>query len=233
MFEDSLIESANQIQSDSKRWSLLTFVLNTAALTAVIIWPLLHPSALRTQVMAPLMVAPTPASQVGPRAAPPVKLQTRFEMHVDEPSHIPSVRKLESAQPPAMEGTMAQNIGGATGSVGSVLDSLEPGPAIIVRQASSKPLPVSSGVMAGNLLVKSLPPYPAIAKAAGIQGTVTLQAVISRAGLIQDIQVTSGPAMLQKAAIDSVRTWRYKPYLLNGEPIEVETTIHVIFSLGR
>jgi protein TonB len=87
--------------------------------------------------------------------------------------------------------------------------------------------------MAGNLLAKTLPQYPAIARAARIQGIVVLQATISRSGTIENLRVISGPTMLQQAAMDAVRSWRYKPYLLNGEPVEVETTINVVFNLGE
>ena len=92
---------------------------------------------------------------------------------------------------------------------------------------------VSSGVMAGNLLTKTQPVYPAIAKAARISGTVVLQATISKTGSIENLHVVSGPAMLQQAAMDAVRTWKYKPYLLNGDPVEVDTKINVIYSLSN
>ena len=87
--------------------------------------------------------------------------------------------------------------------------------------------------MAGNLLAKTVPQYPAIAKAARIQGTVVLQATIAKDGTIQNLRVINGPPMLQQAAIDAVRSWRYKPYLLNREPVEVETTINIVFNLGN
>jgi len=74
--------------------------------------------------------------------------------------------------------------------------------------------------------------YPPIAKAARIQGTVVVQATISKTGSIENARAVSGPEMLKQAAIDGVRNARYKPYLLNGEPVEVETTVNVIFSLG-
>jgi protein TonB len=83
----------------------------------------------------------------------------------------------------------------------------------------------------GFLIHKSIPQYPAIAKSAGQQGTVILQAVISKSGTIENLQVLSGPPMLQQAAIDAVKTWRYRPYLLNEQPVEVETTVNVIFKL--
>ena len=62
---------------------------------------------------------------------------------------------------------------------------------------------------------------------------MVLQAVISKAGAIEKLQVVSGPPMLQQAAIDAVKTWRYRPYLLNDQPVEVETTVSVIFKLER
>ena len=87
--------------------------------------------------------------------------------------------------------------------------------------------------MEGNLIEKVVPQYPAIARAARIQGTVVMQATISKAGTIENLRVISGPAMLLQAAIQAVRAWRYKPYLLNGEPVEVETTVDVVFRLGE
>ena len=86
-------------------------------------------------------------------------------------------------------------------------------------------------VVEGMLIQKTLPVYPAIARASGTQGTVVLQATISRNGTIENLRVVSGPAMLQQAAMDAVKEWRYRPYLLSGEPVEVETTVNVVFKL--
>lgn len=72
-----------------------------------------------------------------------------------------------------------------------------------------------------------------IARAARVSGTVVLQATISKAGKTENLSVVSGPALLQEAAIDAVKQWRYKPYLLNNEPVEVETTINVDFRLDE
>ena len=82
------------------------------------------------------------------------------------------------------------------------------------------------------LLTPIQPIYPAIARAAGIQGTVVVEAIISRTGAIESLHVVSGPAMLRRAAIHAIRAARYQPYLLNGEPTEVETTITVNFRLS-
>jgi protein TonB len=112
---------------------------------------------------------------------------------------------------------------------GSVFGS---GNAPKVQAAAPKKVNISAGVAVGMLIQKTTPSYPPIAKAARVSGTVVLQATISKGGTIENLHVISGPAMLQQAAMDAVKTWRYRPYLLNNEPVEVETTVNVIFTLG-
>ena len=91
---------------------------------------------------------------------------------------------------------------------------------------------ISSLVASSTAIYKAVPVYPAVALAAGVSGTVVLAATISKAGTIVNLRVVSGPPMLRQAALDAVSGWRYRPYLLNGQPVDVETTINVIFSLG-
>jgi peptidyl-prolyl cis-trans isomerase A (cyclophilin A) len=91
---------------------------------------------------------------------------------------------------------------------------------------------ISAGVAAGMLVHKQAPAYPMDAKKAGVSGTVVLRARIGTDGTIKDLSVVSGPQLLQQAAEDAVRTWRYRPYLLDGDPVEVRTTINVVFALG-
>lgn len=100
-----------------------------------------------------------------------------------------------------------------------------------VRQQVAGPVRVSGLVVEGLLIQKTLPVYPAIAKASRTQGRVVLQATISRNGTIENLRVVSGSTMLQQAALDAVKTWRYRPYLLSGDPVEVETTVNVVFKL--
>ena len=120
--------------------------------------------------------------------------------------------------------------GAAGGVVGSVFGNATPQP--VVKAAPPKKIAISSGVAQGNLIQQVKPTYPAIAKAAHQSGTVVLQATISKTGTIEGLKVISGNAMLQGAALDAVRQWRYKPYMLNGDPVEVDTTINVVFNLG-
>ena len=91
---------------------------------------------------------------------------------------------------------------------------------------------VSTGVMAGQLLQPIAPEYPMIARLSRAEGTVVVQAVISKSGRIESARVVSGPPVLQAAALQAVRAARYRPYLLNGLPTEVETTISINFRLG-
>jgi len=85
-----------------------------------------------------------------------------------------------------------------------------------------------------GMLAQKVPPhYPVEAKEARVSGTVVLQATIGLDGHVEDLSVISGPDLLQQVALDAVKQWVYRPYLLNGEPVKVQTTINVIFTLGR
>jgi protein TonB len=84
----------------------------------------------------------------------------------------------------------------------------------------------------GDLIYRVQPQYPEIARQARIQGTVALRAIISKAGTIENLTVEAGHPMLVPSAIRAVRQWRYRPYVLNGEPVEVGTEITVNFILG-
>ena len=95
------------------------------------------------------------------------------------------------------------------------------------------PVRIPSGVEAGQNLSRVMPVYPADAKHAKIQGAVVLHAIIGKTGAVEQLQVVSGPEELQASALEAVRQWVYKPYLLNGEPTEVDTTVTVNYSMGE
>ena len=104
----------------------------------------------------------------------------------------------------------------------------EPGskPETSAPASVSKPVRISSAVMQGLLLTKVDPTYPTEAR---VEGTVILHAIIGKDGHVQSLEAVSGPVLLKGAAIDAVRQWTYRPYLLNGEPVEVDTTVVVEF----
>jgi protein TonB len=112
------------------------------------------------------------------------------------------------------------------GAIGNAIPIVIP-----ARPAALKPLRVSD-VGEGSLLHRVQPTYPALAREVRVQGAVELRAIISKTGTIENLVIVRGHPMLSAAAIEAVRQWRYRPYLLNGEPIEVETEITVNFTLS-
>jgi protein TonB len=146
------------------------------------------------------------------------------------PTRIPHTITMvaEKEAPVASFGVAGSDFGGASSMSSMFADTSK----TTVKAAAPKIVKISGGVMVGMVLSKPSPIYPPIAKAARVSGTVVLQAKISKTGAIEDLHVLSGPAMLQQAALDAVKNWRYKPYLLNNEPVEVDTTVNVVFSLG-
>jgi len=150
------------------------------------------------------------------------------------PTKIPKDIKVvaEKEAPPSSGFGVAgmEGLGGGSGVPGAFAGMSTAAPK--VKAEAPKKVNISGGVATGLLLSKTVPVYPAIAKAARVSGTVVLQATISKTGTIENLRVVSGPAMLQQSALEAVKSWRYRPYLLNGDPVEVETTVNVVFTLG-
>ncbi|HVH72267.1 MAG TPA: energy transducer TonB, partial [Candidatus Dormibacteraeota bacterium] len=122
-------------------------------------------------------------------------------------------------------GSMGGVLGGVIGGVGTAPPPPKPRP--------TGPVRVGGNVQAARIVNRVQPVYPPLARQTRISGTVRLHAIISKDGTIQQLEVMSGHPLLQQAALDAVRQWRYQPTLLNGEPVEVDTTIDVIFSLNQ
>ncbi len=130
--------------------------------------------------------------------------------------------------PPSFGVAGMEGLGGAAGGVvGGLFRAGAP------TTNGPKKVNISAGVAAGMITKKVVPEYPAVAKAARIQGVVVLQATITKTGEVDQLRVIGGPPLLQGAALDAVKQWQYRPFLVNGEPMEVETTVNVIFSLGE
>jgi protein TonB len=152
------------------------------------------------------------------------------------PTKIPQKVQMikEDEAPPPMQGVMGGVAGGipggqAGGVIGGIISSSN---VAVPHVAPPQRIRVSSGVSRGNLIRQVQPVYPPIARTAHIQGQVMLEAEISKEGDVINLHVISGPPMLQANAIEAVKQWKYRPYLLNGEPVVVDTQITVIFSLG-
>jgi periplasmic protein TonB len=237
MFEDATFETMGTIHTRSRNWMIATFGLNASMLAALVAIPLMYPSALPRMMYINQLTAPAPVEETKPvvQQAPQTASQTEMPRGVlQAPSRIPKGTWIPITMEPPMPGDL-MSLGGpgplaALGAGCDPLNCLHTQPDMH-RVVQAKPRPVSSGVMEGMLIRKVIPTYPAIGRAVRAQGTVQLQATISREGTIENLRAVSGPTMLQQAAIDAVKQWRYRPYLLNGEPVEVETTINVDFKL--
>lgn len=235
MFEDSTFESTGRIRTRSRRWMVATFVLNGSILVALVLIPLIYPEALPRQMMNILLEAPVPP----PAPKPVQQVVTRPSHEVPEmqngqiiaPPRIPtSIRMIDTPEPPGgntIPGAIAE-LGGGPEIPGGIFNHAQPP----VVHAVSGPVRLPSNLVAGLLVYKTLPAYPYIAKAAHKEGVVVLQATISATGTIENLRAVSGDQMLRQAAIDAVSNWRYRPYMLNGQPVEVETTVNVVFKMN-
>jgi protein TonB len=94
-------------------------------------------------------------------------------------------------------------------------------------------LKVPADTMQRRIIHEVAPEYPEAARRAGVQGTVVLDATVSAEGAVTQVQVVSGPEALSVAAVDAVRWWRYEPYVVNGQPAIVETTLSINFRLAN
>ncbi|HMD17214.1 MAG TPA: energy transducer TonB [Terriglobales bacterium] len=243
MFEDSLIESGNRFKAKRRlSTTILSFFGQFALIGILIMIPLIYTDALpKTQLMTFLVAPPPPPPPPPPPAAAPVKVvKMQSEMvngQLRTPTKIPEkvqMIKEEEAPPDLGAGGVPGGVPGGIpgGSAGGVIGGIVSMQAAnIPKIATPQRVRVSMGVSQGLLIRRVQPNYPPLAKQARIQGQVVLQAEISKDGTIQNLQLVSGHPMLAPAAIEAVRQWRYKPYLLNGEPVAVETTVLVNFSL--
>jgi protein TonB len=247
MFADSILEFGQQRKRQSFA-TITSFVLNCMAIGVMLAMPLLFTESLPKAQLLTFLVAPPPPPPPPPPAAEQVQRVVR-QIQTDmlntgqlrTPSKIPQKIQMirEEDAPPPMPATGGV-VGGVPGGVpGGQLSGVIGGIVSATSNAVPKFVPVtpqrvriSQGVTKGLLIQKVEPAYPPLARSARVQGDVILSAIIDSNGQITNLQLVSGHPMLVPAAIAAVKQWRYKPYLLNGQPVEVETTITVIFSLS-
>jgi periplasmic protein TonB len=245
MFEDSLVESGRRLKTKRGWTSSLAFIFQMALIGLMILYPLIMTEALpRQQLMTFLVAPPPPPPPPPPPAAAPIKIvkvQTEIvDGQLRTPTKIPTKIAMikEDEPPPQVASGVTGVVGGVPGGVpggqmggviGGIISST---PVAVPKVATPQKIRVSSGVATGLLDHEVRPTYPQIAKAARVSGSVVLQATISKSGTIEGLKVVSGHPMLVQAAVDAVKQWHYKPYYLNGEPVEVETQITVNFTLA-
>jgi periplasmic protein TonB len=244
MFDDLVISSAHPTRTH-KPWAVaLSAVVQAALVGVLILIPLLVTEALPKGMMATWITAPAPPPPPPPPAAAVhiVKPVARLIQagKLTAPTVIPKQVKIikEEEMPPdvgsvgVVGGVPGGVPGGSAGGVlGGIIGGTGGGPPPPKPEAPQR-IRVGGQVQQANLIHQVLPLYPQIAKTAHIQGTVILHAIIGKDGSVQNLTYESGPPLLMRAAMDAVRQWRYRPTLLNGEPVEVDTTIDVVFTLG-
>ncbi len=239
MFAESILETS-WAQHTRRGWTTLTSfgvqVLIIGALLVIPLWQTVGIPMART-VSTPITMSRRP----DPGPATPARA---FHSNVVELAPIPGRIMMPSRIPtrivPDDGPSRNENYGGPTIDFGppsnpdAYLPTTNPGthPVMPVRAAPAKPTFRTSLMLQGSLIRRVEPVYPPLARSARIQGSVVLEAIISKDGTMQRLQVLSGHPLLAPAALEAVRQWRYKPYVLNGEAIEVETQITVNFILN-
>jgi periplasmic protein TonB len=243
MFEGSLVESTAFLQRRNRWPAIVSVAFQAAVAVALVSLPLLHPEALPLHAPALALVPPSPRPR--PPVPPPQPVHvvatnnTAMAVPISTAPVIGTITISRNNPEPGPAGDVPNfnpvGIGpGDSGLPPSIVGvGSNTGPRVVRAAPASVARPnVSLGVSAGLLLAPIRPDYPAIAKATRTEGTVVVEAVISKRGEIESAHAVSGPMMLQGAALNAVRSARYRPYLLNGEPTEVQATFSINFRMS-
>src|SRR5579859_6015024 len=242
LFSHSLLERSGIERRRRAGSTVFSVTMQSILVIVLVLLPLWFVDSLPMHQLVTFLAAPPP-----PPAPPPATPEIKAVKIVSQvlngqllaPSKIPKTVKMikeEEAPPPAM-GVTGGVVGGVPGGqsggvIGSLLSSANHTSAPVAAEMPKR-VRVSTGVSLGLLQKRVEPLYPMIALRSRIQGTVQLHAVISKEGRIENLQLIEGHPMLVEAAINAVRQWQYKPYMLSGEPVEVETTVSVNFHIDR
>ena len=233
---DSDPEVTKRARRLRRRALIASLFLETLLVAGMLLWPLITPGVPSLGPICILVPAPpfSPAANLKhsrPHSSqPPSHDPFHFPTHND--LSVPHQNHPNSFGPDAPE---ISNLAGGTSDgpigPGSFIPGADGSRIIVPPPVQKPPRKISIGVMEASLIHRVDPIYPAIARAAHISGEVKLRATIATDGTVKDYEVVSGNSLLLRAAISAIRQWRYRPTLLNGEPVEVETFITVNFIL--
>ena len=245
MFEEMVESTVGSRKRTNNRYTMMvSMALQVGFLAILILIPLIYTEALPKTLMSSILLAPPPPPPPPPPPAPAQVVHVRPMAHLMEagklvaPKAIPkNVAIIKEEAEPDMGGGFAGGVPGgvAGGSMGGALGGIIGG-AGIAPPPPPKPVTrtrVGGAVQAAKLVNKVQPIYPPLARQTRISGTVRLHAIIAKNGTVEQLSVESGHPLLVQSALDAVKQWRYQPTLLNGEPVEVDTEIDVIFSLAQ
>lgn len=249
MFEQTFVDGTAKTR---KPWTvMLSFLGQLAFIGVLVLIPLIYTDSLPRATLTSLITAPPPPPPPPPppQAAPPKVVQKVIPRQFDAnklmaPKQIPKeiANIKEEDLPPPTTGVVGGVPGGVPGGtpggviggiIGSVPSAAPPPPPPPKEKPVIQRIRVGGQVQAANLIQKVTPVYPQLAKQARISGVVRFSALIGKDGTIQNLTLIQGHPLLVAAAQEAVKQWRYKPTLLNGEPVEVATQIDVNFTLSQ
>lgn len=240
MFEQSMFASAPPIHTKQGWTTLVSIGIQALGVGILIIIPLIFTDVLPVRHVAEILrVPPAVPKAIEIVATSTQRISRAVDGSLTQPIRIPTtVERIVDPSTPADAAVDPNAIGveGSTGpqlsSLQNLLESARPREIPVAPLVAKPPVVVSSGVVAGLLISQVKPEYPTIARTTHTQGTVVLHAIIAKDGSIQSLRAASGHPLLVEAAVRAVRQWKYRPYLLNGDPVEVQTEIKVNFTLG-
>jgi protein TonB len=221
----------------------LSMLFQIGFLAVLILIPLIYTEALPKTLMSSILLAPPPPPPPPPPPAAVQVVKVKPVAHLMDagklvaPKVIPKDVKIikEEEAPPDMGVSGGVPGGVAGGSMGGVMGGVIGGAGTAAPpppKVAPKRVSVGGNVQAARLVNRVQPVYPPLARQTRISGTVKLHAIIGKNGAVEQLQVLSGHPLLVQSALDAVKQWRYQPTLLNGDPVEVDTEIDVIFSLA-
>jgi periplasmic protein TonB len=237
MFDD-LLESTSEKKKDNKGWGfVLSGVVQALILGILILIPLIYTEALPKAMLSTLLIAPPPPPPPPPPPQP-VKVVVKPVARLIQSGKLMQPRAIPKEVAVFKEADLPPDVINNAGNTGGVFGGI-PGQGMVAAVAPPPPKPTApqrvkqgGNVTAASILQQTRPLYPALARQARIQGNVVLHAIIDKDGKVAQLEVISGHPLLVQSALDAVKQWRYKPTLLNGDPVEVDTTITVTFTMG-
>ena len=226
---------SGEMQKTHKPWAVtISATVQAIIIGVMVLIPLIYTEVLPKGMLNTFLVAPAPPPPPPPPQPVVKAIKAPKIINIQKmtaPTVIPKSIAIVKDEAPVIYTNSGEGVAGGTGNVlGGLIGSGPAGPP--PPTATPSRIRVGGNVEAASLINKVTPQYPPIAKTAHVSGTVVLHAIIGKDGTIRELQSISGPPLLMKSAMDAVKEWRYKPTQLNGEPVEVDTTVDVVFTLG-
>jgi periplasmic protein TonB len=253
LFEDNLVASGGSLLKRDPWAAVVAVAVQSLIVLLLIITPLFYTEKLPKWQVVSMLYAPSSAAArnsakltmpkismpASPKAIKFARIYSKPVTHEDHSNHVAATGVADGVVEGVPGGVVSEAPGGVVGGVpGGVLGAVLSSPPVLTNIEEPVPMPakkvrVPSRLAEGFLLHDVAPEYPQEAGRARIEGMVVLLAVIGRDGTVRNLQVKSGLPVLAQAAIDAVKQWRYRPYMLNGEPVEFDTQITINFTLSR